>query len=114
MQSPYIKNIKISKVVYIGYGVKHSCILLVPSCSSQSRGNTRNSGAITRNPWGDTQTDFAQKYLVGQGFSVESEWVNVKQTSADTEFDYFAGKSEDVIPNELINSNEGQTGVRSE
>ncbi|PVD50633.1 hypothetical protein DC498_18740 [Terrimonas sp.] len=57
-------------------------------------------GDLQRNDWGDMQTDFADKNLNGKGFEITSEWIDIKQENSNY-FDYFKGKSEEVIMNKM-------------
>ncbi len=60
---------------------------------------------LQRSEWGDTQTRLAGKYLPGQGFKIVSDWVDVKQSSSDSHFDWFKGKPRysDGKQNEISN-----------
>ena len=72
--------------------------------------NPTTKDDLQRSEWGTTQNDFGGKYLPGTGFPVASDWVNVKQTSADAFFDWFNGKptydqgKQNEISNELKNN----------
>lgn len=47
---------------------------------------------MQRNDWANFQTNFADKFLPGQAFTITSDWIPVKQNNANF-FDWFNNKS---------------------
>jgi len=54
-----------------------------------------------RSGGGETQTKVAAIFLPGKGFEIFSPWVSVSQSSSESSFDWFEGKSSAVIANRL-------------
>ncbi len=63
---------------------------------------------------GEIQTRIANWFLPGEGFKVESEWIDVKQDNFSTIFDWFKGKSSELVPNRLFDEVGGDGGEGSE
>ena len=62
-----------------------------------------SSKDMQRTEWGDIQTKFGGKFLIGQGFKVTSEWVNITQKSTDLEISWFKGKPQNSVQNKVSN-----------
>jgi len=65
--------------------------------------NPVTANDLQRSDWGDIQTKLGDKYLPGQGFSIKSEVMQVKQTSNDESFDWYNKKSADGKQNKISN-----------
>jgi RHS repeat-associated protein len=60
-------------------------------------------GDVERTSWGDTQTKIGGAVLQGDGFPIQSAKVKVKQRSTEKILDWFKGKSQKSIQNEVSN-----------
>jgi RHS repeat-associated protein len=63
--------------------------------------NAKNK--LKRSDWGEIQTQTGGTLLPGRSFEIRSDWVDVKQTSADKFFDWFNGKDQNGKQNKASN-----------
>ena len=58
-------------------------------------------GENNRSNEGEEWTRFANKYLIGKPFMIQSEWIKVKQTSKEKNVDWYNNKEIKSIPNRV-------------
>lgn len=52
---------------------------------------------------GDIQTKIGKNFLDGTPFEITSDWIDIKQTSLDSYFDWFKDKNEKDVQNRVSN-----------